>query len=88
MNTNLNVNPNATLKMNTTAVRHLHANKMIVTCHIRHIFMPIDQNIKKIYLQCNNLLNQNNEQPNENSLIVENKFNLISHRPCVDLVQN
>ena len=23
------------------------------------------------------------EQPNENSLIVENKFNPISHRPCV-----
>ena len=71
-------------------------NEMIMTCHVRHIFMPIDQNIKKIYLQCNhllfNLLNQNNsilqtvfckEQTNENSLIVGNKFNPISSGPCV-----
>ena len=54
--------------------------------------MPIDQNFKKIYAQCNNLLNQNNSIPqtvfaknnqNENSLIVENKFNPISSGPCV-----
>ena len=67
-------------------------SKMIATCHVRHIFMPINQNFKKIYAQCNNLLNQNNSIPqtvfaknnqNENSLIVENKFNPISSGPCV-----
>ena len=38
-------------------------NEMIMTHHVRHIFMPIDQTINKIYMQCNILLNQNNSIP-------------------------
>ena len=62
---------------------------MDATHHIRHIFTPINQNINKIYLQCNNLLNQNYSIPqtvlgkNNLSLIVEYKFNPISSGPCV-----
>ena len=33
--------------MNMTMVKHLQANEMITTCHVRHIFMPIDQTIKR-----------------------------------------
>ena len=49
---------------------------MIMAHHVRHIFMPINQIIKKGYMQCNNFLDQNNlipqtvfakEQPNEDS---------------------
>ena len=38
-----------TLKWNSIAVRHLQTNKEsghIKTCHMRHIFMPINQTIK------------------------------------------
>ena len=42
--------------MNVIAMRHPSMNEMIVTHQFRHIFMPINQNIKKIYLQHNNLL--------------------------------
>ena len=38
-------------------------NEMIMTCHVRHIFMPVDKKINEIYLQCNNLLDQNNSIP-------------------------
>ena len=41
----LNVNP----EMNAIAVRHSQANKTsqhIKTCHMRHIFVPVDQTIK------------------------------------------
>ena len=67
-------------------------NEKVMTCPIRHIFIPIDQIINRVHLQCNNLLNEHNsipqtvfakEQPNKNSLIVENKFNPISSGPCV-----
>ena len=33
-----------TLK-NATTIKCLQTNQMIVTCHMRHIFMPIDQTI-------------------------------------------
>ena len=33
--------------MNVTAVKHSQANQMITTCHMRHMFMPIDETIKK-----------------------------------------
>ena len=53
-------------------------NEMVTTHHVRHIFMPIDQIINKVYMQCTNLLNQFNptncfckEQPNENSLMLK-----------------
>ena len=49
----LNTNP----KTNATTVKHLQANEMILTCHMRHIFMPIDQTNKKLFISCNNLLN-------------------------------
>ena len=42
-----------TLKMNATAVRH----------PVRHICMPADQTIDRIYMQCNLLLNENNSIP-------------------------
>ena len=35
----LNANP----KMNVNTVKCLQANEMITTCHMRHIFMPINQ---------------------------------------------
>ena len=49
----LNVNS----KMNMTTVKCLQANEMITTCHMRHIFMPIDQTDEKLFISCNNLLN-------------------------------
>ena len=36
-----------TLKTNVTTVKHLLANEMSMTHHMRHIFMPIDETIKK-----------------------------------------
>ena len=39
-----------TLKMNVTTVKHLRANQTIMTCHMRHIFTPINQTIKYINL--------------------------------------
>ena len=30
---------------------------MIATQHMRHIFMPIDQTVKKLFISHNNLLN-------------------------------
>ena len=45
------------LKMNATTVKCSRANQVIVTCHIRQIFMPVDQTIKKLFISCNNLLN-------------------------------
>ena len=36
-----------TLKMNAGTAKHSRANKMIVTCHVRHIFMPTNQTVKK-----------------------------------------
>ena len=44
-----NVNPknhNKTLKMNVTTVKCSLANKMITTCHVRHIFMLVNKTIK------------------------------------------
>ena len=55
MNANL-MNP----KTNTIAMRCSRANKTsqhIKTCHMGHIFTPVDQNIKKQFPSCNNLLN-------------------------------
>ena len=49
----LNVNPN----MNVTTIKHLQASQTIVTHHMRHIFMPVDQTNKKLFISCNNLLN-------------------------------
>ena len=36
---------------------------MIVTHHMRHISMPVNQTINKIYMQCNILLNENKSMP-------------------------
>ena len=67
-------------------------NQMIVTHHVRDIFMPIDQNIKKLYLQQNHLLNQNNSIPQtvfaknnqtRTVSIFATKFNPISSGPGV-----
>ena len=52
-NVNLNMKP----KMNVTTIKHLQANNMIMTCHVRHIFMPIDQTIEKLFISHSNLLN-------------------------------
>ena len=49
----LNANP----KTNATTVKHLQANQMIMTLHVRHIFMPVDLTNKKLFISCNNLLN-------------------------------
>ena len=38
---------NANSKMSMTTVKCLQANKMIMTNHVRHIFMPVDQPNKK-----------------------------------------
>ena len=49
-----------TLKMNMIVVRHLQANETsrhVKTHHVRHIFTPINQTIKKEFTSCNNLLN-------------------------------
>ena len=51
-----NVNP----EMNMTTLGHLRANETssrIVTHHVRHIFMPIDETNNKIFSSHNNLLN-------------------------------
>ena len=44
------------LKMNLTTVKCSQANQTIATHHMRHIFTPMDQTIKKYYISCNNLL--------------------------------
>ena len=36
-----------TLKMNMTTIKCLFANEMITICHVRHIFAPVDETIKK-----------------------------------------
>ena len=46
--------------MNVIAARCSQANKTsqhIKTCHMRHIFMPGNETIKKLFPSCNNLLN-------------------------------
>ena len=58
-----------------------------MTCHVKHIFMPIDQTNAKLFISFNNLLNQTISipfilQPKENSLILE-QFNPILCRPSV-----
>ena len=40
-----------------TTVKCSQANQTITTCHMRHIFTPIDQTIKKLFISCNYLLN-------------------------------
>ena len=60
---------------------------MIATCHVRHIFMPIDQTIKTEFISCSNLLNVTIQshsskrdycKPNEKCWIVAT-INPISH---------
>ena len=74
-------------KMNVTTIKCLSANEMIMTHHMRHIFMPIDQTNEKLLISCNNLLivtfqshstKQGCCKPNENCLIVAT-INPISH---------
>ena len=36
-----------TLKMNVITIKHSLANEMITTHHVRHIFMLVDETIKK-----------------------------------------
>ena len=59
---------------------------------MRHIFTSVKQTINGICVHHNILLNDNKSTPqnvfyqqqqNENSLVVENKFNPISSGPCV-----
>ena len=45
-----------TLKMNVTTVKHLRANEMIMTCHVRHISCLSTKLLKKL-ISCNNSLN-------------------------------
>ena len=53
-------------------------NEIVVTHHVRHIFMPVDQIINKIYLQCNNLLNENNSIP-QTVFAKNNQMTLIAY---------
>ena len=43
--------------MNATTIKHLLDNQMTTTHHVRHIFTPINETIKKLFSACNNLLN-------------------------------
>ena len=52
-----NANPNTKPRMNATPMKHLSADEMIATHHVRHIFTPINQIIKKLIMLCNILLN-------------------------------
>ena len=79
----LNTNP----KMNVTTVKHLQSIQTIATHHMRHIFMPIDQTNKKLFISCNNLwfatIQSHSSKrgcckPNEKYLIVAT-INPISH---------
>ena len=45
-----------TLK-NATTIKCLQANKTIMTHHVRHISMPVNQTNKKLFISHNNLLN-------------------------------
>ena len=45
-------------------------NEMVTTCHVRHIFTPVNQIMNKICMQYNNLLNENNSIPQ--SVFAEN----------------
>ena len=38
-------------------------SEMITTCHMRHIFTPVDQTINGNYMQCNILLSENKSIP-------------------------
>ena len=73
--------------MNTTTIKHLLANEMIMTCHMRHILCPLTKLLKN-NLSHNNLLDvtiQSNPikrdyyKPNEKCWIVAT-INPISHR--------
>ena len=52
-----NANPNVNPRMNMSPVKCPSANEMITTHHVRHIFMPANQTIKKLIMLCNILLN-------------------------------
>ena len=65
--------------MNMTTIKHLQANETIATCHVRHIFTPVNQSNKKLFISCNNLLNVTIQphstkrgccKPNEKCLII------------------
>ena len=43
--------------MNATTIKCLLANETITTHHVRHIFTPVDETVKKYFFSCNNLLN-------------------------------
>ena len=59
-----------TPKMNVTTVKCLLANLMTMTCHMRHIFMPIDETIKKIFYLTQQFVKCNNSIPsNQNGLL-------------------
>ena len=73
--------------MNMTTIKCSQANEMITTHHVRHIFTPINQTNKELFISCNNLLNvaiQSHStklgcyKPNEKCLIVAT-INPISH---------
>ena len=48
---------NTNLRMNATTVKCLQGNQMIMTHHMRHSFMPVDQTNEKLFISCKNLLN-------------------------------
>ena len=61
---NANMNPKNEHDYHQMFASQLNDHNMITTCHVRHIFMPIDKIIKKIYLmqlfvECNNSIPSN-----------------------------
>ena len=77
--------------MNVTTVKHSLANETITAHHMRHIFTPINETIKKLFITCNNLLNITIQShpiemdccnANEKCLIVTS-INPIWHGHCV-----
>ena len=62
--------------MNMTTMKHLSANMMIMTHHIRHIFMPINQTINESFMQHYILLIYH-FKPIHQTMLVENKQELV-----------
>ena len=87
----LNANPNMNPKTNVTTVKWLCANEIIATHHVRHIFMPIDQTIKKLFIFSNIFLNVTFQSHSthhgcckqKRTCLIVATINPIPHRPCV-----
>ena len=46
---------------------------MIVTCHMRHSFMPINQTNKNVFISCNNLLTEHFNPIQQNEVIAHKR---------------